>query len=42
MWTMIRKMGGKQMNKSIPVLINKGRYIMSNDEKAEELVEAFV
>lgn len=39
---MIRKMGGKQMNKSIPDLIKEGRYIVTNEEKADELVEAFV
>lgn len=39
---MIKKMGGKQSNKSIPVLIKEGKYIMTNEEKAEELIEVFV
>ncbi|MGL5733123.1 MAG: RNA-directed DNA polymerase, partial [Metamycoplasmataceae bacterium] len=42
MWNMIRKTGGKHMYKSIPVLTKEGRNIMTNEEKAEELVEAFV
>lgn len=42
MWNMIRKMGGIQLYKGVPTLIKDDKYFTSNEEKAEELVEAFV
>ena len=40
-WSMIRKMGGKQRNSSIPVLVYKDKLVISDSEKAEVLAETF-
>lgn len=41
-WAMIRKMGGIQRNYNIPVLVNNDKIAVSDNDKAEMLVEAFV
>lgn len=40
-WSMIRKMGGKQRSNNIPVLVYKGNLVMLDSGKADALAETF-